>query len=146
MLADAIKDFLMAVKVELDPSTTRKGEVIRSGEYEYTLLTPSHIQFAKFGRGPGKQPPIEPILGWVKNKGIVFEGSTEEGTAWAIAKSIAKNGTKNWVPNAPNALEEALTNHYKVYNDRLLGALSVEIQGEIFKDTPPFPREFVLTM
>lgn len=140
-LIDVAREFLMAVKHELDPYTTRKGEVVQSGQFEFTLLTPSHIHFAKYGRGPGRMPPVDPLLKWVQDKGIQFDGLTQEGTAWAIAKSIEKRGTKNYVPNAPNALDEALTKHYRTFGERMLNAFAVEIQGEIFKDTPPFPRE-----
>jgi hypothetical protein len=70
-----------------------------------------------FGRPPGKMPPVQDILDWVKEKHIAGEyrvvgtrrgrypryqrsGSRSQreredlDAAWAIAKSIAKHGTK----------------------------------------------------
>lgn len=113
------KEFFKAVSLELDPYTTIKGEVNVNSFTSVSLTTVKHIQFAKYGRGPGKQPPINTILDFVKKKGIIFEGADELGTAWAIAKSISKKGTKNWKPNAPNAIEEALSNNVLEYNKKL---------------------------
>ena len=108
------KEFLMAVKGELDPHTTQKGIVKVRNFFTVELLTPAHIQYAKYGRGPGKLPPISEIEEWVKSKGIV-SASEAKGTAFAIAKSISKNGTKNYVKGAPNALEAALAAHMESF-------------------------------
>lgn len=51
------------------------------------LDAPDYTWFMLFGRGPGKMPPIEPIAGWCAKMGI-------DVSPWAIAKSIAKKGTK----------------------------------------------------
>lgn len=133
------KEFFTAVKKDLDPYTSEKSKVRVKNFKEVTLLTPEHIQFAKYGRGPGKQPPHKAILDFVKDKGIIFEGTNQEGTAWAIAISIGKKGTANWVPNAPNAIEEAINNnildYYKKLNNFVLETMDPEIReayGKIF--------------
>ncbi len=113
------RDFLTAVKNETDPYTTAKGVIKVRNYRKVDLMTPSHLQFAKYWRGPGKRPPLDSILQWVGEKGIIFEGTDERGTAFAIQKSIGEKGTKNYVPNAPNALEEALKNHSKEYFSKL---------------------------
>lgn len=123
-------EFLEAVTGELDPYTKEKG-VVDVGEARAILLTPSHIQFARYGRGPGKNPPLDNILQWVKEEGIKFEKLSEQGTASAIQFSIGKHGTKNWVPNAPNALEEALTKHMEDYMDKLSKATVVKINDQV---------------
>lgn len=129
---DIAKAFLQAVSGELDPFTEKNGiiQVDEKGN-SVTLLTPSHIQFAKYGRGPGKMPPIKPLIEWVVKKGLADSPKEEEGTAWAIAMSIKNKGTKNWVPNAPNALQEAINkNLRKYYNDvnrRILDITSNEV-------------------
>lgn len=105
------KEFLMAVKGELDPHTTQKSKIKVRNFFTVELLTPGHIQYAKYGRGPGKPPPIDPIMQWVSQKGIVSGKRNIKGAAIAIAKSIGEKGTKNYVKNAPNALEEALAKH-----------------------------------
>lgn len=144
--AEIAVDFLKAVTAELDPYTSEKGIIqTNQSSQTVTLFTPAHIQFAKYGRGPGKQPPIDSILKWVSREGIIFEDSTQEGTAWAIAKSIAKNGTSNWVPNAPNALEEALNENIQRYvdevNQRVIDVTSGEVE-KIYREEFPDEIDF----
>lgn len=138
--------FLRAVTEQLDPHTSQKGviEIDEEGQ-SVVLFTPAHIQFAKYGRGPGKKPPLDPLLKWVSDKGIIFKDSTAEGTAFAIQASIAKNGTKNWVPNAPNALQEAINENLKDYYEdtsREILAVTNEELDKIYKDTFPPETEF----
>lgn len=109
------EEFLRKVTFQLDPYTSKKGQIVKTGRNSVTLLTPSHIQFAKYGRGPGKKPPIKAILDWVKSRGIILGSLSKEGTAYAIQNSISKKGTKGYVQNAPNALEEAITKNYAAY-------------------------------
>lgn len=58
------------------------------------------------GRVAGKMPPVQAIEKWIKAKGITpyNDKLTTTGLAWAIAKKIAKNGTKK-------------ENHLKVYEE-----------------------------
>lgn len=117
-LIEIAGEFLKMVTGELDPHTKEKG-VIKMEGTRAILLTPSHIQFAKYGRGPGKNPPFENILKWVQAENIRFDNSTDRGTAFAIQLSIGKKGTSNWVPGAPNALEEAFDMHSAEYSKKL---------------------------
>jgi hypothetical protein len=124
------KDFLKLVTGELDPYSDTKG-IIEVGKARVTLFTPSHIQFAKYGRGPGKKPPFDSILEFVKKEKIRFEGTDERGTAFAIQASIGKNGTKGYKKNAPNALEEAIKNNYNGMSKKMARSLQVSYQKEI---------------
>lgn len=124
------KQFLELVGKRLDGYTSEKNRV-EVGSKSVTLFTPAHIQFAKYGRGPGKLPPIEPLIDWVKQKGIVQEDKEAKGVAFAIAKSISKKGTKNYVKNAPNAIEEAIEEEFDNYVVRLSGFFSEEINNQI---------------
>lgn len=46
------------------------------------------------GRGPGKQPPVQDIIDWIKLKKIpVPSGMKVENFAFAIAKKIGERGT-----------------------------------------------------
>ena len=114
------KEFLMLVKGDLDQYTTQKSTIKVNNFKSLSLFTPAHLQFARYGRGPGKMPPLDPLIEWISKKGIVSGGaSNARGAAFAIAKSISKNGTKNYVPNAPNALEQALDKHMKTYVNKV---------------------------
>jgi hypothetical protein len=124
------KDFLRLVSGELDQYTSEKG-IIEMGKSEVTLFAVSHIQFAKYGRGPGKKPPFQNILDFVKKERIKFEGTDERGTAFAIQASIGKKGTKNYVKNAPNALEEAIELNYNTLNEKMSKQLMVFYQKQI---------------
>lgn len=117
-LLEIAKNFLSLVTGELDKYTETKG-VIEVQKNSVILFTPSHIQFARYGRAPGKKPPFDSILAWVKKENIKFDTTDERGTAFAIQASIGKNGTKNYKPNAPNFLEEELKKGF--------GEMSVEM-------------------
>lgn len=45
-----------------------------------------YTRFMLYGRRPGKMPPVAPIENWMHRYRIY-------GSAWAVAKSISKNGT-----------------------------------------------------
>lgn len=139
--------FLKAVAGELDPYTSIKSEIKRTGETEVTMFTPAHIQFARYGRGPGKKPPLDNILQFVKKNGIIFDGQDEKGTAFAIQNSISIKGTSNWVPNAPNALQEAINNeqgdYFKSLNIELMKEEDKEVEKAIEK---AFPKDIKFKM
>lgn len=109
------KEFLQLVAGELDPYTTEKSRIKVNNYLSVSILTPAHVQFAKYGRGPGKPPPMDAIEKWVKYEGIIIGNLSTRGTAYVIAKSIGEKGTKNWVPGAPDALTEALNKHLFEY-------------------------------
>jgi hypothetical protein len=64
-----------------------------------------HAEFAEYGRPPGRMPPVGAILSWVRARGGLSGASAGQrrtkarekarlSLAWAIARSIAKRGTK----------------------------------------------------
>jgi hypothetical protein len=79
------------------------GQLIRSigfketSKNETTGITVSTVDYAKWvdeGRRPGKMPPVQDILQWVKVKPVRARRLTQESLAWAIAKTIAKRGVR----------------------------------------------------
>jgi hypothetical protein len=64
----------------------------RPGGYALTNLSPE-AGFIRWGRRPGRMPPIRAIMAWVA---IKFGKAGPEGRsmAWAIAKKIAERGVK----------------------------------------------------
>lgn len=135
------REFLAMVGNKLDKHTSEKS-FVEIGIADVTLFTPSHIQFAAYGRGPGKKPPLDPILKWIKREGIIFSGTDERGTAFAIQNSISKKGTKNWQPNAPNVIDEAIKDEISKYSQALAAMFVIQVNDEVkefnqknFKDT-----------
>jgi len=131
-------EYLSLTTAELDPYARKKGQIEVSG-LEVSLFTPDHIQFARYGRRPGKQPPPDIMLKWVRERNIQFPGLSKEGTAYAISASIAKKGTLDWVKDAPNALESAIRKNFELYNDKLNKSLMVLLNfqtSSIYKNMP----------
>ncbi len=51
-----------------------------------------YLEFLDTGRGPGKMPPIAPLINWAKTKFSVDDEEAEQ-IAWGVAKKIKKVGT-----------------------------------------------------
>jgi hypothetical protein len=56
------------------------------------LFGKGYFHFQKVGRRPGKFPPIDAILQWIKDKGIQSD-IPEKSLAYLIGRKIAKSGT-----------------------------------------------------
>jgi len=124
--------FLEKVAKESDVHTTEKAEITVDND-GVTLSTPDYLQFAVYGRGPGKKPPLDNIMKFVKAKGIIFDGTDQRGTAFAIQASIGLKGTSNWQPNAPNALSEFIKNNLGDYYDILNVEITAKENDEMSK-------------
>jgi len=131
------RDFLTKCKEEFDEVTTRESSIEES-DNEMSLLIPDHIQFAKYGRGPGVGPPLENVIDFIEAKNIIFEDQTLEGTAFLIQRSIATKGTSNWVENAPDFIEEVFEKYQKDY----LSIVNVTIAKDIAKSYKEELKEF----
>lgn len=139
-LIEIAEQFLLAVKGDLDPYTTPNSIIDKESETKISLFTPDYVQFAAYGRGPGKQPPVGAIVEWLERKGTISDEKERLGTAWAIAKQIKEKGTVNYVPNAPLVMEEAINKHYETYLRASLDAFTLSIYEEIrFKSSRWFP-------
>lgn len=73
---------------------TQRIEVTDGGGFLYGS---DYFYFQNVGRKPGRMPPIEAIIQWLKDKKTFSiqddRGPGLTGLAWAIAKKIAKKGT-----------------------------------------------------
>ena len=57
--------------------------------------------FVGSGRGPGALPPVSRIQNWIDRAGLDI-------SAWALARKIAKEGTKAWREKKPNVYLSAI--------------------------------------
>ena len=137
---DIARDFLESVTSELDTYTSIKGKIYSDGN-SMVLETPDHIQYAFAGRGPGKRPPLEAMLELVRSKNIIFDGADEKGTAFALQAIIAKKGTKNHKPNAPDILESTVNKYQEIYKNELGEVLLVEIDNRLKEEMEEMWRE-----
>lgn len=84
--------------------------------YEVGLNLEDYWRYVEYGRRPGKRPPVNAILEWIKVKPVIPRpndyGRIPRPTqlAWAIATKIAKVGTKP-TPIMAQTTEE-LNRHY----------------------------------
>ena len=131
---DIARNFLEAVTSDLDTYTSIKGKIFKSGVSSMTLETPDHIQYAFAGRGPGKNPPLEAMLQLVRSKNILFDGMDERGTAFALQAIIAKKGTKNHKPNAPDILEATVAKYQNAYMQELGEVVLVDIDNTLKRE------------
>lgn len=88
-------------------------------------------------RGPGKQPPIEPIESWIKRKSIaVPAGITIEQFSFAIAKKIAKRGQrKRAYPFIEPSIREGEAFFNQNINDALMEDVAINTT-EILESSP----------
>lgn len=86
--------------------------IIDSNSINIILTAPTGVYFFSEGRGPGKMPPEEPILRWMKQRGIRVRNSkgqfiTDKAGSFLIRRKIGKEGTKNWREGTtPNFLKD----------------------------------------
>lgn len=66
---------------------------ILNNKYEIVFTLPDYWKWVENGRKPGKMPPINSIMKWVRKKNIPIK-TTLKQTAFVIARSIGKKGIK----------------------------------------------------
>ena len=66
------------------------------------LETDDYWEFVGSGRGPGGQPPVGAIQAWMSRAGI------SDVNPWAIAKTIAAKGSKDFRMKKPNVFTTAI--------------------------------------
>ena len=88
-------------------------------------------------RGPGRQPPIEPIEAWIKRKSIsVPAGITMKQFSFAIAKKIAKQGQrKRAYPFIEPSIREGEAFFERNVNDALIEDATIDTT-EILETSP----------
>ena len=91
-----------ALRVEVAPITGGGLRGIISGA-DYTY-------YMQHGRKAGKMPPIQAIEQWILARGIrpIRENMKTNALAWAIAKKIARDGTKRMQAGGAPAFIDAI--------------------------------------
>jgi len=89
-LENIIKD-LKAENAKVPVSQMR----VEANNIEGNLFAPDWLQYMIYGRGPGKQPPPDRMLAWVKKNPELLSGSdiSEKSLAFLIGRKIGREGT-----------------------------------------------------
>ena len=93
-------------------------------EFIVTINLEDYWIYVENGRGPGKFPPIDKILEWIRAKPVIpYSDSrgrlpTEEQLAFLIARKIAEQGTE-----PKHVLAETITELNSIYLPKLQRAL-----------------------
>ena len=83
------------------------------------------------GRKPGKQPPMESILGWLEKKGITAD-IPQRSLAFLIARKIGKLGTDIYLGKRPGlALPEIIETREKDFRKDLREHFREQIKEQI---------------
>lgn len=138
IIREEIESILQDIKKEYESSGKRTtGEFLEGLEAVYLPNQGTIKGFVYLsGRKAGKMPPVQNILKWINAKGIrpIEENVSASSLAWAIAKKIAKEGTKP--ENHLNIYERVITP--KRINDIIerisqlnVNRLITEIQAEL---------------
>ena len=137
-----ISDFINTYKVLLIRDNKKAtGDLIKSIkpiEIEFSnnkmsgsISLASYWKYVEYGRRPGKFPPQNKILDWIKIKPVLprpVNGikPTEKQLAFLISRKIARDGIK-----PGNQLEEALNLSWAKNKDNISYAISADLQEMI---------------
>lgn len=103
------------------------------GTFECSLSLAPHWKYVENGRRPGKFPPIENILEWVKAKPELARPNrldrkelAPKQLAFLVARKIATKGIQ-----PGNQLEEAIDIVYARWKDRIDAAITADIEASL---------------
>ena len=104
-----------------------------NGTFECSLSLAPHWKYVENGRRPGKFPPIDNILEWVKAKPQLARPNrldrkeiSPKQLAFLVARKIATSGIQ-----PGNQLEEAMDIVYARWKDRIDAAITADIETVI---------------
>jgi len=87
-------------------STLSTGVTVSDASVTGTLTGEEQWKWVGNGRRPGRMPPIAPIQAWIDAKGLTI-------SAYAVARTIGRLGSKDYRNNAPNVFLSAIDDFEK---------------------------------
>lgn len=102
---------------------------VNGNEYAIELTLEDYYKYVEEGRRPGKFPPVDKILQWIKVKHILptpINGKlpTEKQLAFLISRKIAEKGTKGTYD-----LEKAMDNTINEWDEKITDALDMDVMS-----------------
>lgn len=104
----------------------------KNNKYEADISIASYWKYVEYGRRPGKFPPINKILNWIKVKPVIprpmngLKPPTEPQLAFLIARKIARDGIK-----AGNQFKEALDMTWNRHYNNISNAITEDLNKAI---------------
>lgn len=139
---DFIDDFVNTYKgLLIRDNKKATGDLIRSikpieiqfetNKYSGSISLAYYWKYVEYGRRPGKFPPPNKILDWVKIKPVIprpVNGikPTEKQLAFLISRKIARDGIE-----AGNQFKEALDLCWTKNKNKISDAISIDLQSNI---------------
>ena len=102
---------------------------VNGNEYAIELTLEDYYKYVEEGRRPGKFPPVDKILQWIKVKHILptpINGKlpTEKQLAFLISRKIAEKGTKGTYD-----LEKAIDTTINEWDEKITDALDMDVMS-----------------
>src|SRR5688572_21541366 len=109
----------------LEPvATETKGELLGDSSFYYQWK----------GRAPGKQPPSDIFVDWIRQKGIELDGISIESLAFLIARKIGREGTDIYKGKRQGlALDEIFTVNLDLFENEIQDVIQQQLSDEIAK-------------
>lgn len=104
----------------------------KTNKLEADISIASYWKYVEYGRRPGKFPPINKILNWIKVKPVIprpmngLKPPTEPQLAFLIARKIARDGIK-----AGNQFKEALDMTWNRHYNNISNAITEDLNQAI---------------
>lgn len=104
----------------------------KNNKFEANISIASYWKYVEYGRRPGKFPPINKILNWIKVKPVIprpmngLKPPTEPQLAFLIARKIARDGIK-----AGNQFKEALDMTWNRHYNNISNAITEDLNQAI---------------
>ena len=88
---------------------TLRSEVTEvPGATKAELFAAGHWKFVGNGRGPGKMPPVAPLVKWALSKGLAKDQTQAERIGYLVARNIAREGSLDHQLGGKNIFSEAI--------------------------------------
>lgn len=135
---DSIKEALDSKKI------TNTGEAARSLRIDYgedfvKSIGIFYLEFLDTGRGPGKFPPIQPLIDWAKKKFGVNDKEAKQ-IAFLTARKISQLGTEIYINNGKGI---ELDKKIIILRENLNQSIKNSVKFEVKEKLNEFKRAFI---
>jgi len=142
-----VEKFNQSIKDALDSKKiSNTGEASRSIYIDYgsdfvKSIGIFYLEFLDTGRGPGKFPPLQPLIDWAKNKFGVSDREAKQ-IAYLTGRKIAALGTEIFLNNSKGIeLKEKIVILRENINKAALEATKIEIKQQLNRFKQAFLKQ-----